>query len=315
MKKKILFPIIFFFFIFSFSLFLPKTYSENLEELINKKEQLNELTGSIHYLLFFSEKENKEFAMQALYEALNTVNSIRQRINENIINKDKFYCGGPLLDKRNGLIYETVQIGDQCWMADNLNYDDECNNIEWEAEKDSGWCGYHNEDKDGEKYGMFYQWSKTQQEICPEMWHVPTDNDFKKLEIYLGMSEIEANGTGWRQSGNVGSKLKARSDYWYNDCVNADVWDYYMSHYSRFNVCYSSKFNALPGGYRLQIPHNQYRLSNTDFFLTNRATYLWSSTIEDDKQAWGRNISEDYSGVNRRTYPIANSFSIRCIKQ
>jgi uncharacterized protein (TIGR02145 family) len=49
--------------------------------------------------------------------------------------------------------------------------------------------------------------------VCPDGWHLPTDNEWKTLEKHLGMSSSDANYIGSRSSGSVGNKLKSTSDW------------------------------------------------------------------------------------------------------
>jgi uncharacterized protein (TIGR02145 family) len=107
-----------------------------------------------------------------------------------------------------GRTYKTVQIGEQTWMAENLNYDAEgskCNN-DYPAN-----C---------EKYGRLYTWS-TAQSACPSGWHLPSDAEWTALTDYVGGETI------------AGEKLKAKSGWDNNNNGNGT---------DEFG------FSALPGG-------------------------------------------------------------------
>ena len=60
-----------------------------------------------------------------------------------------------------------------------------------------------------ETYGCLYDW-ETACDICPDGWHLPSDDEWKELEMYLGMSEEEVYrfGTGYSRGGNAGDYLK-----------------------------------------------------------------------------------------------------------
>ncbi|MFP4471865.1 MAG: FISUMP domain-containing protein, partial [Bacteroidales bacterium] len=101
-----------------------------------------------------------------------------------------FNCGDPLIDVRDGQSYATVQIGDQCWMAENLNLGERIDGSEEMA--DNGiiekYC-YDDDPANCETYGGLYQWNEMMQYntagsqgICPEGWSVPTDEEWKTLE-------------------------------------------------------------------------------------------------------------------------------------
>ena len=89
-------------------------------------------------------------------------------------------------------------------------------------------------------YGYLYNWYAVDDDrgICPEEWYVPTDDEVKELEMYLGMNEEEASGTGWRGT-NEGSKLVGETDLWPDgNLIN--------------NLGYDEKsgFDFFPSGYR-----------------------------------------------------------------
>jgi uncharacterized protein (TIGR02145 family) len=159
--------------------------------------------------------------------------------------------GAPVCDI-DGNCYETIQIGEQLWMAENLkvtHYNDGSeipnitNNGEWNGLSSGAYGDYDNNPPNSETYGRLYNWYTVDDDrgVCPEGWHVPSDEEIKQLEMYLGMSAEEANGTGDRGT-NEGSKLAGNSDLW-NDGV--------LVNNSEFGT---SGFNALPAGYRIPSP-------------------------------------------------------------
>lgn len=109
------------------------------------------------------------------------------------------YADEPLIDKRDDHTYRTVKIGDQVWMAENLNYA-----VEGSWTNDSL-------DKDGSIYGRYYslEQSKT---ACPEGWHTPSYNEAWELVLYVGNGSEDS--AGW--------KLKTRSGWNWDDYDNVD---------------------------------------------------------------------------------------------
>ena len=97
-----------------------------------------------------------------------------------------FSCGNSFTDDRDGQTYGTIQIGEQCWMAENINYDDE---VEGE-----NWCPADYEDNEYcDTHGRLYNWFGALW-ACPEGWSLPSDYDFQEL--------IDGQGA------NAGDKLK-----------------------------------------------------------------------------------------------------------
>ena len=105
-----------------------------------------------------------------------------------------------LVDSRDGQTYRTVRIGDQVWMAENLNYQGDF----------KSYC-YENDDENCEKYGRMYS-PDDAKTACPEGWRLPSAQDFVDLENNTGkdMSALRATD-GW-ESGN-GSDLYGFSLY------------------------------------------------------------------------------------------------------
>ena len=127
-------------------------------------------------------------------------------------------CGDPM--NYHGYDYATVQIGDQCWFAENLRNEHYANGDaipgdlsdgEWNARHNHGAQAIYNNDVSNlADYGRLYNWYAVDDArgLCPSGWHVPTDGEFMTLEMELGMSESEANETGWRGT-DQGTQMKS----------------------------------------------------------------------------------------------------------
>ena len=88
---------------------------------------------------------------------------------------------GKLVDERDGQIYRTVKIGNQTWMAENLNYADSVSSPNL---LQNNWCL---DDKDScAKYGRYYSWTAAVG-VCPNGWHIPGFEEW--AELYSAMSE------------------------------------------------------------------------------------------------------------------------------
>lgn len=203
-----------------------------------------------------------------------------------------------------GNIYQTVQIGDQIWMAENLKVTHYINgdaiptgysNSEWTTLVTGAYCVYNDNPANAETYGNLYNWYTVTdtRNIAPDGWHVPTDEEIMELEMTLGMSESQANGISWRGT-NEGSKLAGRVDLWINGTLENDA---------EFGT---SGFNFLPGGFRSS--------SSGDFSSLSDSGYLLSSTENTYSNPWSRRLSFDHAEVYRSSYIKPVGFSVRCVK-
>ncbi len=134
------------------------------------------------------------------------------------VEKDKPYIKevpGTLTDSRDGgVTYQTIKIGTQTWMAENLNVSTFLNgdliaeaktDEEWKkagVEKKPAWCYYDNDPKNAE-YGKLYNWFAVNDArgLAPKGWHVSTEADWQKMINYLGGNDkapakLKA-GNGW----------------------------------------------------------------------------------------------------------------------
>jgi uncharacterized protein (TIGR02145 family) len=190
-----------------------------------------------------------------------------------------------------GNIYEYKTIGSQIWMKSDLkttkNNDGTTipeiqDNIEWSSTNNGAYCTYT-------IYGKLYNYYAiaNSQKLCPTDWHVPSDEEWKTLEMYLGMSQDQADTTGIRGS-NEGGKLKNSSWLYPNTGANN-----------------SSGFSATGSGYRL----------NTGTFLSSsESAYYWTVSEFDVNTAWCRALYYNNAQIGRRNLEKKYGFSVRCIK-
>jgi len=199
----------------------------------------------------------------------------------------QWVCGDIIVDARDGKQYTTVKIGDQCWMAQNLNIGIMLSNPTVAANNGiiEKYCYNDNEDN-CIMYGGLYMWNEMMNYvttekangICPTGWHIPSDAEVKELEISLGMTPETADLVNTWRGSDQGTQLKTGG---------------------------SSGFNALLSGCQT---------GPGSFMLLNSYAYLYTST-ESGTYAWRRCLSLSSASVGRyNTFPKSYSFSVRCIK-
>jgi len=197
-------------------------------------------------------------------------------------------CGDLLIDYRDGKKYQTVQIGTQCWMAENLNVgilidgnSNQTNNSTIEK-----YC-YNNSESNCTIYGGLYQWDEMMnysttagaQGICPPDWHLPTDAEWTTLTTYLGGESV------------AGGKMKeAGTTHWNSPNTGATN---------------ASGFTGLPGGL----------LYDGIFYNIGSYSFFWSSTEYDIYKAWDIDLYFSNPEVGHSNHHKEHhGFSVRCIK-
>lgn len=217
-----------------------------------------------------------------------------------IIGNDE--CSNETVTDIDGNIYETVTIGTQIWMAENLKVTRYRNgdaipnitsNSEWTSLTTGARCDYDNEADNVPVYGRLYNWYAVNDSrgIAPEGWHVPTDAEWKQLEMHLGMSQSQADSKGWRGTDEGGKMKEAGTSHWNSPNTGATN---------------ESGFTALPGGYR----YGSYGSFN---YLGGDAVF-WSSTEYDSSHAWGRNLHYNGAQAHRGNYDEQGGLSVRCVR-
>lgn len=162
-----------------------------------------------------------------------------------------------------GNVYQTVHIGDQIWMKENLkvtHYSDGTSiplvedALEWDAlaNDSKAYCWNDNNTSNGVIYGALYSGAAAingstgsdskpsrLQGVCPSGWHLPSDDEWKQLEMELGMSQAEVEDTGFRGTDEGGKLKETGTMHWFSPNLGATN---------------ESGFTALPGGQRTIAP-------------------------------------------------------------
>lgn len=183
-------------------------------------------------------------------------------------------------DPRDGQKYPIITIGNQTWFASNLNY------------KTSTGSYYFNNDslKYANEYGLLYTFESALI-ACPDGWHIPSDDEWKILEMELGMSQLSADSLWWRYT-IVGNKMKE---------PGSRLWNYDYDEIATNQ----SGLTVKPAGI--------YYLSTNEFSYPNSITVFWCSSLHNDL-VYTREFSYRHGGINRYYYNKSSAMSVRCVK-
>ena len=204
-----------------------------------------------------------------------------------------------------GYVYTAVEIGDQCWFAENLRTTVYGNGDvihagltdgEWTSTTAGATAVYGegisycanfspeinacDEAQSLAAYGRLYNWYAVDDArgLCPAGWHVPTDGEWTELEDYI---------TSEGFAGEEGTALKSTTGWYDNGNGTVDF-----------------GFSALPGGYRL---------FNGYFNHAGDSGFWWSSSPSDGN-AWRRRLNVNDPAISRSNYDPRGGFSVRCLR-
>lgn len=218
-----------------------------------------------------------------------------------VYNGEAYKCGSPV--KHGDKEYKTIRIGNQCWMAENMDYDNGCYRNQLTPNRRDG-CAYYIDGSGSEikEFGLLYQWDAAA-DVCPEGWRLATDTDWRVLERELGMEDLTTTLVWrgiWRGVGDVGRKLKSTSG-WTNSGGGSD--DY--------------GFSALPGGFwRPRVISEADELGNPINFgfngLREEGSWWASSLIDGGSHANMRGLHSSQAGIKRSADTKDYAFSVRC---
>jgi uncharacterized protein (TIGR02145 family) len=208
-----------------------------------------------------------------------------------------FSCGTSTVSDTDGNVYNTVQIGQQCWTRSNLrvgryrngnSIPNTSSNTTWSQANSSStgsWCNYNNSTTNGTTYGRLYNGYAVNDSrgLCPTGWHVPSDAEWTNLVTFLG-------GDSWAGGALKSTGMLPTVGGWTAPNTNASN---------------SSGFTALPGGYRA---------TNGSFFSLSDYGGWWSSSTAGAGLAWARLIWYGNAAVDRVSYDQRFGFSVRCVK-
>jgi uncharacterized protein (TIGR02145 family) len=209
-----------------------------------------------------------------------------------------------------GNVYNTVTIGTQCWMEENLKTtkyrngdpiltetDDEI----WSSLTAGAYCWYNNDAATYQAlYGALYNWYSVadSRNLCPAGWHVPSDAEWTTLENYL-------LANGYNYDGSTTDNKYAKS------LASSTGWNFYPTAGAAGNTDYPAKrnatgFTALPGGVR--------DANEKMFGSVGNFAIWWSASEGSSTTAWDRGVDYRYVSLGRYNVNKSSGFSVRCVK-
>jgi len=212
-----------------------------------------------------------------------------------------------------GNVYGTVVIGEQTWMGSNLkvtHYSDGTmlplllDSLEWLnlPYNEKAYCWYDNMVSNGNTYGAIYSFTAAMngiegtdanpgdiQGVCPSGWHMPSDAEWKEMEIFLGMDPAEAENTQFRGTDEGGKLKETGTQHW---------------GYPNFGATNLSGFTALPAGIRS---------NDGGFFGIEGFTYFWTASGTAGFSI-SRGLDSDSQQIIRIPSQWNFGYAVRCVK-
>ena len=205
-----------------------------------------------------------------------------------------------------GNTYNTVLIGDQCWMAENLKTTTYRNGIPipnitdnnvWSLLTTGAYAWYGNNIDWKGPYGALYNWFATVDAngLCPSGWHTPTFDEWTALTDFIG-GAFSPHGNELKSCRQVNSPLGGGCNTTEHPRWNEDAYDYGTDDYG---------FSGLPGGNRAY---------GGGFDAIGIKGVWWQSTEHTSDRAWYRQLNNSYGYLHdNQTYKYYG-FSVRCLK-
>ncbi|RLD60436.1 MAG: hypothetical protein DRJ05_04680 [Bacteroidetes bacterium] len=210
----------------------------------------------------------------------------------------------PTITDIDGNIYNTVQIGDQCWMKENLrttNYNNGTpipnvtDDAVWQNLTTGAYVWYDNDISWKDPYGALYNWHTTidTNGLCPTDWHVATNDEWTALTDFIG-------GTGSPHGNELKSCRQVNSPLGGGcDTTEHPRWDEHNTHYGTDDY----GFSGLPGGYR----------GSDGTFNSIGSLGIWWSSTESSSSAWFRLLSYNSGYVLVSSNNKRRGRSVRCL--
>jgi uncharacterized protein (TIGR02145 family) len=216
-----------------------------------------------------------------------------------------FVCGSnSLTDIRDGKVYNTVQIGTQCWVAKNLAYLPSVVSPFIGSETEPYYYVYDyvgtvvaeaKAAANYQTYGVLYNWTSSLT-ACPTGWHLPTNAEWTTLRTY-----VFSQSGFWCGGGYIAKALAAKTD-WNTDDGECTVGNNLADNNA-------TGFSGLPGGSRSAFETGSFSGIGLDGIF-------WSTTESSATYAWYRGLQ--YSDASFTPpylgHPKGDGYSVRCVR-
>lgn len=204
--------------------------------------------------------------------------------------------------------YETIVIGSQCWMKENLkttkfkdgsNITNVTNNASWSTFISPAYCWYNNSySLNGVVYGALYNFTAVNTELlCPNGWHVPNKSEWELMEQYLIYNGYNFDSTF---TDNKIAKSLTATVLWATATNQGSPGNTDFPEYRN-----KTSFTALPAGNRFDTGV---------FGNINQYAIWWTNTIQDADNAWAKLIYTNSADVGADFFDKQFGFSVRCLK-
>ena len=268
--------------------------SGDYNDLINKPVSCECLTAV----------EVQEMINSSLGSLQNKIDSLQQVIDglglivDTAITHLGFYCGFSTVTDNDGNTYNTVQIGQQCWIRENLRTTHHADGTAIPAggsntsDTEPYYYDYSSHSLPLETRGYLYNWPAAMV-VCPAGWHLPSDAEWTALTDYVSSQpEYICGGDN-----SYIAKALASTEGWNADTNTCTVGNDQASNNA-------TGFSAVPTG----------TCNGLSFYNSDGYAYFWSSTEKSSSNVWRRSLSYNYAGMERFSGSTYYGRSVRCLR-
>ena len=279
--------------------------TSGVEEILNKPTNVSAFTNDAGYLTADSLADlNNQLSQiqQALDSAQQSIDNLQQQMADAVT----AFCPATVQDF-DGNVYNTVKIGNQCWMKENIrsiHYSD--------GSAVLSYSHANNDEANDKVYGLLYDWNVTMngadgttngevQGLCPEGWHVPTQEDYIQLGTFVSSQDgLVCNG-----SASTRNNAKALSSI-----TGWDVYDGECCPGNQPELNNATGFSAYAAGYY------NYIMGTMNAY--GRMAFLWTATPaeENDKSVLAV-LTMSFTNLSFNTPTGAdrmNRNTVRCVR-